>query len=143
MINVTQGQSLMQAPVGLSCQPLRRACGASHHAGDTAFGCVSGRKAPVPEAERAMSPVLAPSIYDQFIIHHLMFIVFSLTPYSHVNTRYTMSRNVDVFDSHRNAHRVFLERKGAHRFNPFRHIPWDVTKTSDDVEGQPTHHQGK
>ncbi|TPX18049.1 uncharacterized protein E0L32_011868 [Thyridium curvatum] len=53
-----------------------------------------------------------------------------------------MPRDVDVFDSHRNAHRVFLERKGAHRFNPFRHIPWDVRRTSDDVEGQPTHHQG-
>lgn len=39
----------------------------------------------------------------------------------------------EFFSVHRNAHKVFRVRKGAHRFNPFRHIAW-VSKDPNDVE---------
>jgi hypothetical protein len=42
-----------------------------------------------------------------------------------------------LFDFHRHAHRVFLERKEADCFNPFRHIPWDYKYPKDIETGGP------
>lgn len=53
-----------------------------------------------------------------------------------------MKEYADLFDGRRNAHRVFRTRKGADRFNPFRHIPWDYKETKD-LEAGPRQNESK